>query len=430
MLGDHRTHGLWERSAPPAPHTEPLTQDLTADVVVVGAGYTGLSAALHLAEAGARVVVLEAKEIGFGGSGRNVGLVNAGMWLQPDTVVARLGSQFGERALSLLGDGPAAVYGLVERFGMACEPVRNGTLHLAVGQAGLRDIEDRHAQWARRGANVRLIDKAETARRVGSAAYDGALLDIRAGTIQPLAYVRGLAAACQASGVRIFTGSPVLGSERIGERWVVQADRGTVSAEWVVVATNAYGDPAGAWGTIASEITPFPYFNFATTPLGTAQLDSILPSREGAWDTETVLSSFRLDQAGRLVFGSVGALRNTGTSVHRDWARRAMKRIFPQLRGVSFEYEWYGRIGMTEDDLPRFHVHAPKVISFSGYNGRGIAPGTVFGRVLADYIRSDGAVDMPLPVTAVQPVRLRQVRAIGIEAGAQLVHFTRDRLPG
>ena len=428
MLGDVRSHGLWEKSAPPPPPATTLAGAVTADVVVVGAGFTGLSAALHLAETGVRVVVLEAAEIGFGGSGRNVGLVNAGMWLNPDTVLERLGPDYGNRAITLLGVGPASVYELVDRYAIACELEPAGTLHLAVGQSGVTDIRKRFDAWNRRGAPVELLDATETARRVGSPAYAGALLDRRAGTIQPLAYVRGLAHAAQSRGARLFTGSPVTGAEPQGAGWLVRTPSGTVAADWVVVATNAYTDPAGHWGRIAEEIIPFPYFNVATQPLSPAQRAAILPGREGAWDTETVLSSFRLDHAGRLVFGSVGALRSTGTAIHRAWARRAMTRLFPQLKGVAFEHEWYGQIGMTENDLPRFHQHAPHVVSFSGYNGRGIAPGTVFGKVLADFIRRDGRAELPLPPTPLEPAPLRRLKALGIEAGAQLVHFTRDRL--
>jgi glycine/D-amino acid oxidase-like deaminating enzyme len=425
MLGDPRSHGLWEASAPGAPATFPLRGVVSADIVVVGAGFTGLSAALHLARGGARVVVLEAADIGFGGSGRNVGLVNAGMWTHPDIVVERLGPEHGNRLLSLLGDAPGLVYEIIARHAIACEPVRNGTLHLAVGQSGVDEIASRQAAWAKRGAPVSLLDASETAQRVGSSAYAGALLDMRAGTIQPLAYVRGLADAARASGASIHTGSPVRRYAQSNAGWRVETDGGAVEAGWVVVATNAYS--TGPWAEIATEIVPFPYFNFATEPLPRDVLASLLPGREGAWDTQTVLTSYRLDAAGRLVFGSVGALRNTGRAVHRSWARRTMRKLFPQLAGVKFSHEWYGRIGMTDNDLPRFHTLAQRVIGFSGYNGRGIGPGTAFGKVMADHILADGRSDLPMLPVPVVTARMREMRALGIEAGAQLVHLVENR---
>src|SRR5215471_2886573 len=126
MRNDPLSHGLWEITAPPAPPTSPLKGEVRADVAIIGCGYTGLSAALNLAEAGAKAVALEAVEIGFGGAGRNVGLVNAGMWLAPDEIVKRLGSDYGERLLKLLGNGPSEVYAMVERHGIDCELVQNG----------------------------------------------------------------------------------------------------------------------------------------------------------------------------------------------------------------------------------------------------------------------------------------------------------------
>ena len=426
MLNDPRSHGLWEKTAPQPPVTAPLTGSVQADVVVVGGGYTGISSALHLAEAGSKVVLLEAKEIGFGGAGRNVGLINAGMWVMPDDLPGVLGPVHGERLLDMLGNAPRLVMELIAKHDISCELETNGTLHCAVGSEGLKEIENRAAQWGKRGAPVTVLDAAETARRVGSDAYAGALLDMRAGTLQPLAYARGLARAAVQAGVSLHTASPVIATERQGGKWVVRTEQGTVTADWIIVATDAYS--TGPWEQVRTEQVHLPYFNLATTPLGDNLRKSILPGREGVWDTKEILSSFRMDQAGRLVFGSVGALRNTGTAVHKGWAQRSLRKLFPQIGEVEFECEWYGKIGMTDNALPRFHRFAPNVVGFSGYNGRGIAPGTVFGRTLAQLILGQTTeADLPLPLTAPSEPSFRAVKEMWYEAGAQVAHFADAR---
>jgi glycine/D-amino acid oxidase-like deaminating enzyme len=421
MLNDPLTHGLWERTAPPPPPTEPLKGDVRADVVVIGCGYTGLSAALQLAEAGTKVVALEAVEVGFGAAGRNVGLVNAGMWVLPSDMIEALGTDYGERALNLLGNAPDAVWELIERRKIDCEPVHNGTLHCAVGRAGVEEIAERARQWGARGAPVKALSAGEAAKRVGSEAYSGALLDMRAGTIQPLAYVRGLAGSALSSGAGIHTQSAVRSAERAGTGWRVATDQGSVTADWIVVATDAYG--GAPWPQPRREQIHLPYFNFATEPLSPELQALILPGREGCWDTKTILSSFRFDRAGRLIFGSVGALRGTGLAIHRAWARRSLKKLFPGIGAVAFEAQWYGMIGMTRDAVPRFHRLADRVVTFCGYNGRGIGTGTVFGRVLADHVLGRIAEkDLPLPVTTPDAPALPRFREAYYEVGAQIAH--------
>jgi glycine/D-amino acid oxidase-like deaminating enzyme len=422
MQNDPLSHGLWEMTAPPAPPTAPLKGEVRADVAIVGCGYTGLSAALHLAQAGAKVAAIEAVEIGFGGAGRNVGLVNAGMWLAPDDITDRLGSDYGERLLTLLGGGPAEVYALVDKHQIDCELVRNGTLHCAVGRAGLAKIEERAGQWGARGAPVRLLDRAETSKRIGVDIYEGSLLDLRAGTIQPLAYARGLAGAAIAAGAAIHTLSPARSAERAGKVWRLKTDAGTVAADWIVVATDAYAEGA-LWPQGKREQIRVPYFNFATRPLSDNLRATILPGREGCWDTRLIMNSFRFDKAGRLLFGSIGALRLAGLEVHRAWASRAVQKTFPQIGEVAFEAQWYGMMGMTDNALPRFHRLAPNVVTFCGYNGRGIGTGTVFGRVLADHILGKlSEKDLPLPVTEPGATALPALKEAYYEAGAQIAH--------
>lgn len=430
MNDDPRSHGLWEATAPPPPASSPLQESIAIDVAVIGAGFTGASAALQLAEGGASVAMLEAADVGFGASGRNVGLVNAGMWVMPSELVAQLGALHGRRLLDLLGNAPSVVFDLVERHGIRCEAVRNGTLHCAVGKAGVAEVTERARQWTELGAPVELCDAQRTRELTGTGAYRGSLLDHRAGTIQPLAYVRGLASAAVSSGARLYTCTPVTRAEPVGAGWQLEtASGGCVAAKWVIVATDAYTVTAGPWAGIRTEQVKLPYFNLATTPLPRGIRESILPQRQGAWDTRKVLSSFRFDSAGRLVFGSVGALRGTGRSTHHGWGRRALVRLFPQLEGVTFEHEWYGMIGMTADALPRFHQLARNVVSFSGFNGRGIAPGTVFGQALAKLVLGQLELsDLPLPVTSVATAHLRTLRELGYEAGAQLFHAVDARI--
>jgi glycine/D-amino acid oxidase-like deaminating enzyme len=421
MLNDPLSHGLWETSAPPAPPSSPLSGRIRADIAVVGCGYTGLSAALRLAESGAKVAALEAVEIGFGGAGRNVGLVNAGMWVMPREFPKALGADYGERALTLLGGAPGLVWEAIKTYAIDCDPVRNGTLQCAVGAEGLAEIEERARQWSERGAPVSVLSAAETAKRIGSEAYAGALLDLRAGTIQPLAYARGLARAAVAAGAAIYTRSVIHAAERTGGAWRLTTDGGAVEADWVAVATDAYG--GAPWPQGRREQVRLPYFNFATRPLSAELQASILPGREGCWDTKTILSSFRFDRAGRLVFGSVGALRGTGLAIHRAWAKRALRKIFPNIGRVEFESQWYGMIGMTDNALPRFHRLADHVVTFCGYNGRGIGPGTAFGRVLADHILGRiSERDLPLPVTEPDAPLLPTLREAYYEAGAQVAH--------
>jgi len=422
---DPLSHGLWVESAPGAPAAEPLAGQVDADVVVVGAGFTGLAAALRLAEKGASVVVLEAHDIGFGASGRNVGLVNAGLWLSPAEVVDRLGSDCGERLMKLLEEAPARVFGLIEKHDMPCEARRAGTLHCAHSPAGFEDLRRRAGQWTSRGAPVELLDRRAAADKLGTGYFHGALLDRRAGTIHPLGYVRGLARAAMKAGARIHTGATVGSLSRVQDRWQATTNAGSATSRSVVIATNAYTE---AVAPIAECIVPFSFFQVATPPLPRDVRDTILPEGHGAWDTAKVLTSLRLDAKGRLIAGSIGMLDPGRRGVHARWIERKIRRMFPQLEAVSFEYGWHGTIATTGDHLPRMAEPYPGVVAAYGYNGRGIGPGTVFGSAMADYLLGGDPRELPLPLTPMTPAPFRGLRALGIELGVRTGHWMSDRV--
>lgn len=413
---------LWAATAPQLPPLGLLAEELSADVVVIGGGFTGVSTALHLSQQGVDTVLLEAQEIGYGASGRNVGLVNAGLWLKPHTVLERLGQDFGRRLIALLSGAPQVVFDLVAKYAIQCEAQRDGTLHCAPNRLGAADLRQRAAQWHELSAPVRLLDREETRSRTGSPLYRCALLDPRAGTIQPLAYVRGLAGAALSAGARLFRQSRVTGWRQLGADWQVETERGRVRAPWIVVATGAY--TVGLQPTLRAQQIHLPYFNFATDPLPADLRASVLPGGQGVWDTLVVLRSFRLDREGRLVVGSVGSLAGRQRQVHQAWAQRLVRKAFPMLGGVEFPYAWDGMIDMTADQVPHLHKLAPQVIAVGGYNGRGIGPGTIFGRELARYVAGTlSEKDLPLPFSEPRAVPARGVREWLYQLGSLLVHW-------
>jgi len=420
------TASLWDATAPAEPRFTSLAGTVTADVAIIGGGITGLSAALTLAELGVAVVVLEAASVGTGAVGRSCGLVNAGMWVPPEQIRRTLGPIHGDRLLDLLGQAPQQVFGLIAKHGIDCDPAPLGTLQCAVDKAGMTAIAAREKSWRKIGADVVLLDATETARRVGTTRFVGALLDRRTGTVQPLAYARGLARAAASAGATIFDHSPVTGFERRDDKWMCRTATGELLARQLLVATDTYSRTNDF--NIKSEFVDLPYFNVATEPLGAERLAQVLPSGQAVTDTRKVLSSYRLDRDGRLIIGSVGSLSTPGSAAHKDWAVRAMARLFPALGDVRLEHAWWGRIGMTGSHLPAIHALGPGAIAVGGYNGRGIAAGTVFGEAVAHHLAGrTSAAALPVPMTPLRPARLAKLKGCFYELAAQGAHLVGAR---
>ena len=426
MPNSTETHGLWTVTAPPAPELYPVAGEHKTDVAVIGGGYTGLSAALHLAQSGTDVTLLEAKSIGYGGSGRNVGLVNAGLWLMPDEVVKIMGPEYGERILDVLGASPDLVFELINKHKIQCEAVRNGTLHCAHSPAGYKALEQREEQWQRRKAPVTLLSREKAAPMIGSKAFYGALWDKRAGRIQPLAYAYGLAKAAMKAGARLYTDSPALSYRREGDAWRIATPGGVVLAKSIILATNGY--PDFAFKDQQKSMVPFNFFQFSTPPLPESARKTILPGGQPAWDTNLILSSYVMDAAGRLIIGSVGQARNGAYNLHRKWVLRSIRKVFPQVGHVELEHAWDGIIRMTTDNVPKFHILDKGIVTVTSYNGRGIGPGTVFGKLLAEYTLNESSKDIPLPLTEQSDLPTRYLRGLFYETGGRLYHYINRRL--
>ncbi len=421
------TTSLWRGSSRERFAAPKLSENLTVDLAIIGGGFSGCSAALEAARSGATVCLLEARTIAHGGSGRNVGLVNAGLWLPPDEIVKTLGEPQAARLIDVLGAAPQLVFDLIDRHGIECEPVRKGTLHLAHAATGLEDLRARCAQGNRIGAPIRLLDRDETEARTGSNLFHGSLFDPRAGTIQPLAYCAGLARAADAAGARIFENSPATQLYRANDYWTIESDGHEIKARALLVATNAYHLPVT--GIPAPAYTPVNYCQFATVPIPDSLRERILPGGEGCWDTALVMSSIRIDQAGRMIVGGIGDASGPIAPVHHGWARRKLRAIFPELGDLPFEHVWTGRIAMTGDHIPKIVTFGPDACSVFGYSGRGIGPGTTFGAAAARALLSGDTTTLPLSPRPAHTETFTGIRGAYFEFGASATHLFAHRIP-
>ncbi|MDH5354996.1 MAG: FAD-binding oxidoreductase [Gammaproteobacteria bacterium] len=407
---------LWCNTATENPVSDKLNGNLQADVVVIGGGYTGLSTALHLAEKGVSVVLLEASRIGYGGSGRNAGLVNAGVWKTPDYVIEQLGEEAGSRFNQALYDSPDAVFDLIDRYQIDCQANRCGTINIAHSASAVGYLQDRCDQLRKLGASVRFLDGDTTRSISGSAFYShGGILDSNAGTVQPLSFVHGLAAAAMEKGAQLFQESPLLSLEREENGWLAKSTKGQVLADKVVLATNAYSDRNSQ--DVQESTVPVFIFQCATAPLPNEIADSIIPQRQGMWDTQILMTSSRVDEAGRLVMSSAGNLAGFKKLVRQGWMKHIRNKIYPQTKGLPWQYFWTGQVGLTRNKILRIQLLAPGVFAPAGYNGRGIGPGTVIGKHLAETLISGNRNEFPFPVEALYKERWRRTRSAYYEYG-------------
>lgn len=415
----------WAATAVAGPPIPSFDGSEKADIAVIGAGYTGLSAALHLAERGCSVLVLDANEPGWGASGRNNGQVVAALKHEPHEIEERFGKERGGELIRVVGQGPDLVFGLIERYGMQADARRSGIITAAHSAASLSDLERRVDVWVGRGAPLQMLPRAELEAKSGTAFYAGGCIDPRGGSINPLGYARGLARAVIERGGGIRRDALVRGIARKGSRWSLQLDRGTVEAETVIVATNAYtGD---FWPGLKKTFLPARTPQVVSRPLGANQRRTILPDGQIMSDTRYLTVGVRMHPDGRLHLGGGGGTAGADRrSLYLELPKHG-KTLFPHLGDLEWEYRWSGFMAMTPDRYPRLFELAPGVGAALGYSGRGICTATIMGRELARWAAGEARIDeLALPASSFHTLPYYPLRGLIVE-GAVLFHTLRDR---
>ena len=406
---------LWAAVSKPPVAYPSLVGARSVDVVIIGAGFTGLSAALHLRRAGVDTLVLEAAEPGWGASGRNNGQVIPTLSrIDPDAIIKRH-RVAGERFVGLIRDSAQNLFDTVRVERISAEAEQTGWVQPVHSPGRMRLAESRVTQWSRAGAKVALLSRDELTRKLGSAttgdgAWHGGWWAPAGGHINPLALARGLARAVTERGGIVHARSPVLAFGRAGARWVVTAPEGRVDARALIVATNATTDSFSARlaPAMVREMIPVTSWQLATAPIPEAVRLSVIPERNAVSDTRGELRFMRYDARHRLVTGgTIFGQRNASTRLQSLVAKRLLA-AFPQLAsipdGLHFEYVWNGPIGMTRDFLPHVHMLGPDGYAWTGCNGRGVALAMSVGREFARGILGVPRSELALPFTEPDPI--------------------------
>ncbi len=385
-------------TAAPMDRLSPLQGEVRADVCIVGAGYTGLSAALHLAQRGLRVVVLEAHRVGFGASGRNGGQVGSGQRLDQDDLERIAGREDARRLWDLAEEAKALVRSLIADHAMPCT-FRPGVAHACRND---REVAAAHA-YADRLRRDYGYDQTEPLDRngiralIGSDTFAGGEIDRGAGHVHPLNYAIGLARAAIAAGAVIHEGSVVTGLAEGTPARVTTAE-GHVRADHVILACNGYlGDLAPQ---VAARVMPINNFIVATEPLGDRARE-FLSEPVAVADSRFVVNYWRLSDDNRLLFGGGESYGYRFPDILRT-VRKPMLKIYPQLADARIDYAWGGTLAITLSRLPCFLRVTPNILSASGYSGHGVALATMAGKVLAEAVagqaeRFDLMARLPTP---------------------------------
>jgi glycine/D-amino acid oxidase-like deaminating enzyme len=402
------TGSLWAAVTPSGPPCPVLEGSATADAVVIGGGFTGLSTALNLRKAGVDVIVLEAAEPGWGASGRNNGQVIPALTrMDPDDIESHHGDA-GERFVRLLRDCASTLFDTVREHAIEAEAEQTGWVQPVHTPGRISIAERRYSQWSRRGAPVHLLDREQTIRMLGSQAWHGGFLNRSGGHINPLALARGLANAAVVAGARIHGGTPALEFAYRDGCWIVRTSLGEVRARSLVLATNAY---TGAFepklaSPIARELVPVLSWQMCTQPLSEEVRRTMIPGRQAMSDTHGDLHFGRFDARHRFVTG--GAILLPFDRVQRlsTMVGERLQRLWPHIGEIRFEHIWNGHIGMTSDYMPRFHRLGPNGWAWAGCNGRAVGLSVALGGEFAKAVCGVSEKELALPFSDPAPLPL------------------------
>lgn len=415
---ENSNEALWVTTAVTEPATLQLDGYRVCDVAIVGAGFTGLNAALRLAKAGKSVCVLEKNTIGFGASGRSGGQVNLGLNLGPTQLISLFGEERGRRLIDLVISTPGRVFDFIKQEGLQCDAVSNGWVQGAINSSIAQSQQTMVDDYSRHGFDFESLDKNAIAERTGSTLYASGIYCKEAGSLHPLSYTRELARVAMSFNASIYTDSAVTGIERESDKWRLNTRGGDVIAEQVLLCTNGYteSDTGAITQSIHKKVVPVRSVLVATEPLSDNLRHTILPDQVTFVDKRRLILYMRYDRDGRLCVGDHGPMRDTFVDSDFDNVKRRALRVFPQLENVSWQHQWGGRIAMTKSTLPFLHQVAPGLLAGMGYNGRGVGMGTMLGQTMADAILDESLDRSAFPVTKADSFVFHQFRDIGVSA--------------
>ena len=366
------------------PRFPTLKGRLKADVCVIGGGFTGLSTALHLAQKGYDVVLIEAQRVGWGASGRNGGQVSGG-WNKDQGGLERMqGADDARHLFNIARDSVDCVRSLVAKHAIACD-LRDGVAHVEWQAKHVPDSHAaaRHLRDTYGYEQMELLDREAATDLMGTQAYHGGTLDWGAAHIHPLNFALGLAKAATAIGVRIFEQSEV--SKIIkGNPVNVVTPRGRVEADFLVLGCNGY--LGGLNPQVAAKVMPINNFIVATEPLGQDQAEALIAKDIAIADSKFVVNYFRRSADNRMLWGGG---ESYGWKFPRDiraLVSKPMLEVYPQLRNVKLDYAWGGTLAITMNRMPVFARLAPNILNASGYSGHGVALATIAGEITAQAI--------------------------------------------
>lgn len=407
---------LWKSTAEPGPALPMLETDLSAEVVIVGGGYSGLSAAHALQRRGIEAVVLEARSVGWGASGRNGGVVSAKFRVPFPAVAKTHGPEIARRMHGIAHESLDAVEELIADLGIPhAQFERTGNLRCAHNARAL-DALIAEAEWLRselKDGSCTVLSRAQLAQELGSDAFVGGVLHRSAGTIHPLNYIRGIAAGLVARKVQVFENSPVTGILRGPAGVVVETLGARVRARQVLIATDAYSELTSATGSASRRIVPFRTAVIATERMPLHLQAKLLTARRGYSETRRMMKWFRKVD-GRFVFGGRGAFGREDAASSFEALRRAMTALFPELEGITIDFQWSGLVGMTFNQLPHVGRIDDRTCVCVGYNGVGIAMATLLGQYAGRLMAGESPQLALLDASRQKPVPFHSLRAPGV----------------
>ncbi len=409
-----RPNSLWAETAPSNSTHPPLQESLEADVTIIGAGFTGLRAALTLSEAGAKVAVLDAGDVAYGASGRTGGQINPMLpFNTPATLRKILGTTYFERLTEASLGSANEVFKTISDYQIECQARQKGWLRVMHNPRALKDARAGVEEWNRHGANMSIIGREEVKNLSGTAAYEAGVVTPMGGAVQPMSFALGLADAAKQRGCMFFGDSAVLDIEQTKDaKWTARTALGKVTSNWVIIATNGYsGDLVPALSKTIIPITPI---QIATDPLPDSVIGDILPNGHTISDSRRIIMYARREPDNRMVYGGHGRTLPNGELRGADWIRNDAVRVFPQLKNVKWTHTWGGRIAITEDYLPHLHEPKPGILVGLGYNGRGVAMANVMGRVLAERALGASSDALTFPTSPVKEMSLRLFKVAGM----------------